>query len=540
MLTAADLQGFTEGYNPLLAGSQALSKYWTLNRELAPADAPEPEPYVLLIVRPSGSFAYYAARRLLSRLKTPSGYELVEENWKLAPPKADPQATAVCREAIEDVLAQRAQVVESVISQRRLNNRGLRFRREFEGGFVAEDEGERLTPRPVDPFEDRGFGHARRGAAGGSPDRPATRGGDSRVNGQRGTGQAPGSTRTYGRRGIAGTAGVPENSAVPGTNGTGNGTWHTARGSGAAHSRDGVGDNHANPQGTKLQGRGNGFEASGDETFSEGSGDGSSEFPLVSEGATSDDESRGVNKSTNSGNAHEGPLVGESDGRIGSGQESQYPGAMEPGTGSTADSPDNPNGSMSQAATSRSGSANATTGTANQSGSSGSSEACESCQNPGSTAQSSPQFPQSLLNASRGKRQFNTSRPEDVRWGLSPRHAGIGFERDVPVHLYANWIMVGEQSPIPVGRGESRDELVKYVLGSIDNHARSWGDPPRDFYWVPTLRYVVSPGGNQYLERIRGSLGRWGLKSSVTYTLETDQSSSSSATRRSTTSRRRR
>ena len=52
-LTPADLNGFTAEYNPLLTGSRALVHYWTAwNRRQVEPDS-EPQPYVLLLVRPS-------------------------------------------------------------------------------------------------------------------------------------------------------------------------------------------------------------------------------------------------------------------------------------------------------------------------------------------------------------------------------------------------------------------------------------------------------------------------------------------------------
>ncbi len=69
IITAKDLEGFTEGYNPLLAGSVALMKYWNEKRIASNGD--EPEPYVLLLVRPSGSVAYYIARKIARAIGCP-------------------------------------------------------------------------------------------------------------------------------------------------------------------------------------------------------------------------------------------------------------------------------------------------------------------------------------------------------------------------------------------------------------------------------------------------------------------------------------
>lgn len=110
----SDLEGFTERYNPLLAGTTALVKHWTQRNLQADQPGQEPEPYVLLIVRPEGTIAYYVAMRMLSTLKQPFGYELVDDAVELAPPEADPEAVRVCRDAVERQLGDREDVAVRV------------------------------------------------------------------------------------------------------------------------------------------------------------------------------------------------------------------------------------------------------------------------------------------------------------------------------------------------------------------------------------------------------------------------------------------
>ena len=110
-LTAANLAGFTRRANPLLAGVRALVEYWS-ERDAAGAAAEDTDPqsrrpYVLMVVRPGGIHAYYLARKLLSRLEAPIGYELVPETMPLAWPARDRVAAAVCRAAIDQAVARR-------------------------------------------------------------------------------------------------------------------------------------------------------------------------------------------------------------------------------------------------------------------------------------------------------------------------------------------------------------------------------------------------------------------------------------------------
>ena len=66
----------------------------------------EPEPYVLLIVRPSGA-RFYAARQLLEALEPSVRLRVGRRNLPLDIPPADPVATELCRKAVEEVLKER-------------------------------------------------------------------------------------------------------------------------------------------------------------------------------------------------------------------------------------------------------------------------------------------------------------------------------------------------------------------------------------------------------------------------------------------------
>lgn len=90
-----DLQGSTSSQNPLIICVRALWNYWRSQEELYD------HPYLLLIVRPDGVMTYYVAQQLLSELHYEQGYELVPTHVELTFPPADPEATQVCRLALE-------------------------------------------------------------------------------------------------------------------------------------------------------------------------------------------------------------------------------------------------------------------------------------------------------------------------------------------------------------------------------------------------------------------------------------------------------
>ncbi|MBX3448729.1 MAG: hypothetical protein KF777_04170 [Planctomycetaceae bacterium] len=113
-LTPEDLKGFTDTYNPILAGAVALIRHWQ-SQPTTPGEEP-PEPYVLIVVRPSGTVAYYLAMQYLGTLRNAHGYELVDDSINLGYPTADPAAQTACREAVERALAHRSNVVATLRS----------------------------------------------------------------------------------------------------------------------------------------------------------------------------------------------------------------------------------------------------------------------------------------------------------------------------------------------------------------------------------------------------------------------------------------
>lgn len=113
-LTPEDLKGFTDTYNPILAGAVALIRHWQ-SQPTTPGEEP-PEPYVLIVVRPSGTVAYYLAMQYLGSLRNAHGYELVDDSINLGYPTADPGAEKACREAVERALAHRSSVVATLRS----------------------------------------------------------------------------------------------------------------------------------------------------------------------------------------------------------------------------------------------------------------------------------------------------------------------------------------------------------------------------------------------------------------------------------------
>jgi hypothetical protein len=91
------------------------------------------------------------------------------------------------------------------------------------------------------------------------------------------------------------------------------------------------------------------------------------------------------------------------------------------------------------------------------------------------------------------------------------------------VRIDRDRIRVGDQPGFEIatgGGGElSAAEIRQRVARSVQLTARSWGNPPDRFYWVPAIRFEVTPGGFLFYERLNQMFRSWRLSTSVDFTL---------------------
>lgn len=111
LLDEADLKGFTESHNPLLAGTQAIIEHWQLNPTRDDDPRRPRRPYVLMLVRPSGTISYYVARKMLSQIGDDFGYELIEDDFALQLPPTDAKTKTVIETAIAEALRHRGEAL---------------------------------------------------------------------------------------------------------------------------------------------------------------------------------------------------------------------------------------------------------------------------------------------------------------------------------------------------------------------------------------------------------------------------------------------
>lgn len=98
--TKQDLEGFPVKDNPLLSGILELHR-------LRSGNSVTSEPYVLLLVRPSGCLLFYPAQHILTQTKIHFGYELLEEKQLITAGAKEDREVRVVRTAILEALNRR-------------------------------------------------------------------------------------------------------------------------------------------------------------------------------------------------------------------------------------------------------------------------------------------------------------------------------------------------------------------------------------------------------------------------------------------------
>ncbi len=99
-LNPTDFDGPPGPGNPLACALRAAREH--IARTTGGSGDPAAQPYPLLLVRPSGVMAYYAAREAIQSWGSEFGYQLVDEDWTLSFPPRDPTLAEVEKRAIDE------------------------------------------------------------------------------------------------------------------------------------------------------------------------------------------------------------------------------------------------------------------------------------------------------------------------------------------------------------------------------------------------------------------------------------------------------
>ncbi|MBC7967349.1 MAG: hypothetical protein H7Z17_15645, partial [Fuerstia sp.] len=103
MIQSKDMEGFPVSDTPLLAAILAV------HRERAKGSVTS-QPYVLLLVRPSGSEAFYPAQGILANEKIHFGYELIEADKTIATGESAPGEIAAAEAAMAEAFRRREKI----------------------------------------------------------------------------------------------------------------------------------------------------------------------------------------------------------------------------------------------------------------------------------------------------------------------------------------------------------------------------------------------------------------------------------------------
>jgi len=99
-LGPTDFEGPPGPGNPLASALRAAREH-IARTEVHPGSV-DVQPYPLLLVRPSGVMAYYAAREAIQSWGSEFGYQFVDEEWELTYPPADPALADVENRAVAE------------------------------------------------------------------------------------------------------------------------------------------------------------------------------------------------------------------------------------------------------------------------------------------------------------------------------------------------------------------------------------------------------------------------------------------------------
>jgi hypothetical protein len=136
--------------NPLAAAVRAARDY-LIRLHPDEGQSRDTEPYPLIIVRPSGAAIYGIAQRAMKSSDFQFGYELVEEDWDLKYPGADPQLAIVEQRAIDQARARQEALAAAAPRAYRHPALAATGRFEFgdgdgEGGYGAWEDGDSDGP----------------------------------------------------------------------------------------------------------------------------------------------------------------------------------------------------------------------------------------------------------------------------------------------------------------------------------------------------------------------------------------------------------
>lgn len=571
-LRPGDLEGFTDRVNPLLAGATALMEYWLAWNQEQPER--QPEPYVLLLVRPNGTVGYYIAMRLLGPLRQRFGYELIEADAPLHFPEADPEAVEICQAAIDRLLEQRQQGISSMAVRRgddgsnagggangrpgrgkpntrsnstddgdnpdSLNPANGRGPRGSKGKSLADREqrirstGDKFDVADVEPPQDEEVGNhswenidqfqgrdiqQRRLAAKHAKNQPQTplgRGGPGRK-----------ADRSTAATGTGNTEDATTSAATPSTRSGnrapteddedldfGDDSPGMAQQSGRPGSRGGATNQHAasgqRPNADEE------LDLVGDDEY----------FGGTSASSSARRELRGQPASVTNAAPPKSEVFGDSLAR--SAFDKSTPVGRTPvdansaSNGSYSSTSDNSssvgsngstNGNPSNRSASKRRSSQASSGSNGGDGDEDEGGEEDDGSSGGTARQKSRSKHQSQAHEPRPKSRYPKLHVDSRfrRWGPHQPGAQIAIERLVIIRADSQVMIVDDESVLRFDENLSAAQTAEQLLETIEQQAENWAEPRDGFYWIPYIQFVISPGGNYHYDQLEPLIKKYGI-----------------------------
>ncbi len=523
LITAKDMEGFNPKVNPLAVGTAALINYWTAwNLNQRPAHA-EAEPYVLLLVRPDGVFAYYVALKMLEPIRTPQGYELIEETTDLKLPTTDLGAKMACQTAIDRLMSEREKFARATGrggAGKGLSGAGPNLRG-GSAGSVAGADGSVSEAGADRPSRSKGNQFTMNDIQGGE-ESVGSRSWERIENFQ---GKPRAGRRTESSTGTGDWETADRPTGPPGSSAPGS----SARGSASPGSvfdgsvpRDETPFDPADSTGSSVA------------TRKSPATEGQRNSSLPSSGLPGKGNSTGSEKSRTIENAYlqqgadefePGMPIGERPGRkpkrkpansagteTDAGQTGDVAGdgeAAEDSAGVPQDIPQN-GGAAGRGTRAR----DSDSSSSSSRFSDNSSSASRFSHQPNSATRAAHPGEKPSKSSDQANKPLEPEMLAGRRWGLCDPGASIGFEREVRVDVAQDELRIAEKHSVPVGQGESKQETLEMFAAALDQHSRTWGRPPQGFFWAPRLKFIVKPNANGQYEQVNAMMTRAGLATS--------------------------
>ena len=452
-LTEADFDGPLGPGNPLAAALRAAREYMLDQRQFDPEAG---EPYPMLLVRPGGINAYYAARMAMQSWAFDFGYELVGDDWNLAYPPADSRLTDVLQDVVASARVTQARLVAAA-PRHYASRPKIVYRAAPRGGFVRET-------RPADD-EDRRRGYVSAGVA-----EPI------------GRAQGPDSSGAGTSTSAAGTSGATFSGGNATDNGTAGGPYGSSyEGLGTVAKGDGAGSESATLSGDGIAGSESAGTAvrpnqSGTPVGTGGGNVAGGEKPAeLPEGYVVGQPPREQKESDQTASADEQP------GRA------LRPGEWEPAPERRSPKHGDMPGKMPDD---------------------------RLADKPNDAFGGTPEVTFNDKHDDRQDKGLADKRGAD--WGLRDAASGsVGVTRLIPVACYADRLIVvcsgdpGGNRTIALGPRVATS--IDTFISAVWEHMETWGIAGRGMYWRPLLQVYVAPGAEQRFAELSALLEGSGL-----------------------------